>query len=353
MKILKSSFFIIGSIIGAGFASGREIFQYFGKYGVYSLFFIIPLFFLFYIFIRTYLKFGHNIKNNNLKDSNQFLCGHFTLFKYKINIFSIMSFLTFLILSSSMFTAIIALIQTYFSSISRTFCYFLVILITFILSKMSLNLFSSISNVVVPLIIFAIVLNTLCSFASDSFLFNFGISEYFTLPFLTVLYVSQNAFFSSYVILQTSKNLTNKEQKMVSLLTSLFLCILICLGILCFCFNPSLAYSEMPFAEVVIKINPIFSFMFAIVLLLSILTTFTTSISSFKQYFSGKKIYNNIYAMIALISALSLFNFGEIIKYFYPIIGCFGVIYFIKIYIFNNKFGINYNKAKNYDFSLK
>jgi len=339
MKVFKKSFLILGSVIGAGFASGKEIFEYFGKFGVYSLFIIIPLFFFLFFFFKTYLEFGYFAnKTKNLK--NKFF-GEIIVFNKKINLFNIMSFVTFLILSSAMFTALIALFETYFPLKERYIYYIICILITFLINKLSLDWFNNLSNLFVPIIILTIIVNCICSFATKNFTISFGIENFSMLPLLAISYASQNAFFSSYILIETGKDLEYKEINKVSILSSIILCVLIVLAILCFCFNPSLIYCEMPFAEVMIKINPLFSYFFAMVLIFSILTTFISAISSFKQYFKGRKIYNNSFTMTFLIALLSLFNFGKIIKYFYPIIACFGLIYFIKIIFF-----INFKKKK-------
>ena len=74
MKVLKTVFIMIGAVIGAGFASGKEIFEYFAKYGVLSLLFVFPLFLCIYFFLFNYLKFGESYGNYDLKQSNKFLC---------------------------------------------------------------------------------------------------------------------------------------------------------------------------------------------------------------------------------------------------------------------------------------
>ena len=124
---------------------------------------------------------------------------------------------------------------------------------------------------------------------------------------------------------------------LTSLTTALTLCILLTLGILCFLFNPRLAYCEMPFAEVAIAINPVFSIVFAIILFGSIITTHATCLTSLKEYFKGDKKYNNYKSMLALIVLLSLLNFGKIIGYLYPLIGAFGLIYYYKILSYSKR----------------
>lgn len=335
MKIIKTSFIIIGAVIGAGFASGKEIFEYFAKYGVCSLLFVVPLFFCIYLFLNNYLKFGANYENYDLKKSNKFLCKQVTIFKHSFNPFDIGLFLTFLIHTSAMFSGLIALFSTYLPS-GYNFVYFAIALtITIILVKTSFKSFKLLSVIVVPLIIFCLILNVFCSFNSGTFSTSFGITNMLPLPILTIVYASQNTFFSSFVIIKLGKDLTEKQRHLTSFLTSLILCLLIALGILCFMFNPRLAYSQMPFAEVAIAVNPIFSIIFALILFGSIITTHATCLASLKEYFKGEKKYNNNFLMLLLIILLSLFNFGKIVEYLYPLIGAFGIIYFYKICKYN------------------
>ena len=55
MKQFKIVLLIIGTIIGAGFVSGKEISSFFSIFGYYSFIFILPIFFLLYYFINKLL----------------------------------------------------------------------------------------------------------------------------------------------------------------------------------------------------------------------------------------------------------------------------------------------------------
>ena len=149
MKVLKTSMLIIGSIIGAGFASGKEIFTFFAKYGVISLLFVVPLFFLIYLFNYVYLKFGSKFKNFDLKKGNHLLCKNKSFFKITYNPLNVIMFLTFLILSSAMFSALVALLQTYFVGLPKVLCFVISLVVTYILTKGNLKIFSRISNLCV------------------------------------------------------------------------------------------------------------------------------------------------------------------------------------------------------------
>ena len=45
---------IIGTFIGAGFVSGKEIYNYFSRFGILSIFMIVLATFLFYFFVKTF-----------------------------------------------------------------------------------------------------------------------------------------------------------------------------------------------------------------------------------------------------------------------------------------------------------
>lgn len=332
MKVLKTSLCILGSIIGAGFATGKEIFTFFAKYGVYSILFLIPLFFLFYIFNLVYLKFGSKFKNCDLQKTNRLLCKDKTILNLKFNFIDVIMFLTFLILSSAMFSAIVELLNTYLSFLPQIICYIFAILITYILIKCNLKILSNASNFLVPIIIFCILLTAFISFKTNSFATNFGITNLLPLPFMNIAYCAQNTLLSSFIVMQLGKDLNEKQQKATSFVVAFIITFLILIGILCFLLNPKLAYMDMPFAMIAISINPIFSLIYAVVLLFSVLTTYATTITSLKEFFKCKKSYNNDFFMIILILLLSLLNFGKIVDYLYPIIGIFGIIYFYKIF---------------------
>lgn len=330
MKVIKSAFIIIGSIIGAGFASGKEIYEYFAKFGTISLLFIIPLFILFYVFIRIYLSVGK--KHNNIKVNvlNNHLCRKINLFNKSLSYLNIFMFTTFLILCSAMFSGLIALIETYFGDVDKIFSYIIVILISLFMLKLSPKSIELFSFIVVPLIIICISICAIYSINSLTLPTQINFNGLIGLPPLTLAYSAQNTFLASIVIINLGKTLSAKEQKRVSLIVSVSLCLLITVGILCFLLNPYLSDFDMPFAEISKALNPYFSILFGFVILFSILTTYSTSITSLREYFDGNKKYNKPYSLLGLIILLSLLNFGTIIEYMYPLIGIFGVVYCYK-----------------------
>lgn len=326
MNDLKVAFLIIGAIIGAGFASGKEIFVYFAKFGGISIIFLIPLFVLLYIFTKTFLQVGKKNKEISITSLNKSLCSNVHIFNKPTSIFNIFMLLTFLILSSAMFSGLISLFNTYFSNTPLVFLYIIVTVFTIVLLNFSFKTLTTISAIVVPLIVGGIIMLSLFSNIHFSS-FTFISQSPHMLPILTIFYASQNMFLASFAIIDAGKKQPNITK--VSLLVSSIICILIFVGILCFLNNPDLGKFPMPFAEISKSINPLFSIIFGVIIFFSIITTYIASISSLKEFFKGDKKYNKQSVMLLLIVLLSLLNFGTIIEFLYPIIGLFGVVYFL------------------------
>jgi len=70
LNILKISFVIIGTIIGAGFSSGQEILVFFNQYGTYGfLGLIISISFICFVIYKTLII----IWNNNINTYSKFI----------------------------------------------------------------------------------------------------------------------------------------------------------------------------------------------------------------------------------------------------------------------------------------
>ena len=64
-EIISITLVIIGALVGAGFASGQEIFSFFYLYGLYGVFGIILMCILMYILIYKTLKIIYLNKIDN------------------------------------------------------------------------------------------------------------------------------------------------------------------------------------------------------------------------------------------------------------------------------------------------
>lgn len=330
MRVTKSVFVIIGAVIGAGFASGAEIFEYFAKFGWASLLFVLPLFFCFYFAIYTFLTFGKNNPSSCLNEQNNIICKKINCLGRKINYMDIFMFISFFILCSAMFAGLVALFESYAPSTPKFLVYIFIVIFSATLCNTSFNFLTNLSYLIVPVIIICFI--TICAFSFNTFnLPSYEHLNILPLPVLTILYCSQNMFLSSYIITHMGQGLSEKDIKKVSLFTSLILCLLIFFGILCFLFSPEISNYSIPFSFLASSISPYFSALYGFVILFSIITTYLATLTSLKEYFKGNKKYNTKKTMLVGIALLSLFDFNNIVAYLYPLIGVFGAIFFAKL----------------------
>lgn len=326
MNSLKHSFLIIGAIIGAGFASGKEIFSYFARFGKMSLLFILPLFIFIYLFTYCIFCFSKRSKEKNILDANKNIWGN------KSYVLSLMMFTTYLIICASMFSAIISVLNIYFD-INKVILYVIAIALSYVLLTIPYKFIIKSSGIIIPFILILMLLNlsfSILNFNMQSININF-----IGLPFSVLFYVAQNMFLTIVLLFNSGKCLNKKEQKAVSFIVSFVLSLLVLLGVLALLNNPNICDSEMPFVEQSFNISKVFGVFYSIIIFLAILTTYYSSLTSLNVFFDNKKKINNIHVMMLLIIIVSLFNFGIIIEYLYPIIGIFGILYFWKIFFIN------------------
>lgn len=319
MTTIKIIFLIISSIIGAGFVSGKEIFVYFSSFGIYGLVMIIPLFFIFYFYIKTLLNFG--IKNNTLYFSKIIL--------KKSYLYNIFCFLTFTIISSTMFAGINSVFNYDVFSIKYIILYFIVFILCICVIYFGIEKFSKLNAIITPIVIltfiFAIFLidfDSLSIQSNSSILFSFS---------SVIIYACSNIFLSHYIIIESSKNLSQKQINLISFGCSFGICILITFCIVIELCHPEICQFDMPLLYASKSFSFKFYVLYCFVIVYSILSTLFSSLFSLKHFFKLKNKWANIVAPVFISFCFSFFGFSNLIKFLYPIIGIIGLIIFIKL----------------------
>ena len=91
---LSFIFLIIGSIIGAGFSSGKEISVFFSGAGKFSYFIIFLVIIFLYLVIKNLIMLGQKIKSNNIKQLNKILFKKTSKFFNTFILFGLFVFVT-------------------------------------------------------------------------------------------------------------------------------------------------------------------------------------------------------------------------------------------------------------------
>lgn len=315
---LKISAILIGSVIGAGFATGKEIVTFFGFLGVYAPLLIvvasIGLYCGFYLFLNA-SKYKQNIKANYFFDT--------------------LIFVSIFIILSTMISGLNYINSLFFPQ--PLIMYFLLILSYVVIVAGLKGL--SISNVIItPVLIGAILTISLYSLLDSNFPLEIGnINGTFIHKSLYfILFFGLNLFTSYPLCRELGKNMSKKEIKLSSFIVSLCLFVLVFLVYIAIMSSSDIIYqSDMPLVFIACQLSPIIGFIYYIVLVLAILTTLFSCGFILLNYGKRFKINKYLYVLLFLTLAfyMSKLGFGNIVSYFYPLIGIFGIALMIITYI--------------------
>ena len=333
MRQIKLILLIIGTIIGAGFVSGKEIAIFFSNYGYLSLIFIFPMFFLLYFIIFKLLCIGSKNKINNASDLN------IIIFKKDNKVIKIFTFVSFVILSSTMFSAIPSALGFEHLGVNKILITLAIsFALCFVISK-DIGVMQTICLFVVPIILIMILFVCFQNFATPKSGLIFDIV---LVPYNALNYVCRNMFLSYFVISKSSFDMTQKQCKQVSFFASLLLCAFMAIEILVELGNPQILSTQMPMLYLA-KSSNILHTLYLIVLQFAIITTLISALVTLKSFFNFKNKISNIILPIALCASLSMIRFDYFVEYLYPIIGMMG-FYLIVVLMFPNFLFQNSNK---------
>ena len=322
-KVLSVVFLIVGTIIGAGFASGREISVFFARFGIYSLFFMPFLFILLYFIFKLFLNIGRHKNFDNIFELNNFT-------NNSIFMNTLISF-TFLIFSSAMFSGAVEILSNNFINIPSIIFYLIIFLICYFVLKSGFKGLIKVNVILVPILIISIL--CLCIYATFSPVCEIEFipqsSGVIGLPFSILIYATGNILLSYFLLVKAGKGLDEKQIKKVSLISSLIICSVIFVCIVCLIKNGSAILDcTMPFIALSLRLGEGFYIAYVLVVLVGILSTLFSGIFTASQ--SLKVNRHRDFICLSLVLALSFLGFKEIVDNVYPILGIIGIFVILR-----------------------
>lgn len=346
-KIFVCSMLIIGTILGAGFCSGKEIVAYYAKFGLNSLFFLPIQFVLYYFIFKIFLNIGSAKKLNSIEQINEHI------FKKGKKYSNWLLFLVYVVFASAMFAGIYQIGQLVSDFASYVLLGVTFIFAFFMLLKPLDNL-KKINAILIPFLLILIAFT--CIYALSHLGMNRLVvltpTKSFLLFFNPIIYSCQGLALAYYILIKAGEDLTQSQIKICAFISGFILSFLQCLAIIVFCFNPILITKTLPFLSLSRMLGSTFEIFFTIALFLAILTTLLATTRSLFEMLSSKFSNKFLKAFLSLIFGLviSIFGFDKIIEYFYPIIGCIGFYIFVSAIdksFFKMRFKFIYSKIHN------
>ena len=336
---IKIALVIIGALIGAGFASGQEIYLFFFSYGKRGIFGIaVSAILLGIIIYKTMII----IKKNKITTYKEFLLSIVAekwrkekvleIINIIINIFILITFYIMIAGFGGYLAETIKIPQIIGSSILAIMC-------VIIMSKETKGIVK-VSEIIVPiLIVFIVVIGvyTVISTNVANKIEQMNIINGSSWLVSGVLYASYNTILLIPVLISVNNIIDRREVSKTSIVITFMIFLLAtAVFVSMLKIDVNIKRIEMPVSYVISTQLSKLKVLYGIVILTSILTTAISLIAGLMQNVKEK---SNKKIMLCLICISSIFisqiGFSALINFLYPIFGYIGIIQILLIAIFS------------------
>lgn len=331
-NIFKVIFVIIGTLIGAGFASGQEMYLFFFSYGMKGLLGILVSCTLIGIVIYKSLVI---IDKYQIKTYKEFLEIFIKSKENFLNLKNIINIVinVFIIIT---FFIMIAGFGAYFEQelgISKILGSIILAILCFLIFMTSIKGVVKVNSILVPILIAFVILIGIINITDlnlpelENYIIRTNQSSYF---FSAVIYCSYNSILLIPVLITLKNYLSSKRQiGVIAIITSIISIVLsTMIFLLLVRVDVDITKLEMPVVYVVSQMFKALRIVYGLIILSSIFTTAISLGSSFLQNTSkNRKSYTQIALIMCITSVLvSQIGFSNLINFLYPIFGYLGLI---------------------------
>ena len=319
MKWLKlflfDMFFIISSVIGVGFATGKEIEHFF--LGGKSVWLAVGVFFVVFTALTWYFLYIKNKYNvTTLTQLNKLAFGK------NFEIGNIVLIILFIVTNAAMLAGCDNIVHNYFGLNLPIVSVFLSV-ITFFVVLGGINKIKVISNIVMPALIVIIMLNVFAN--ADTFNISLNNKAYLDIAY-PALFCFENFITIIAVLIKTKS-----KPKHLSIMSGLVLAMVIALSAIAI-YGVS---SDMPLLSTAKNVGNIFFVIYLVGVLFALFITLQISAYNCLEICTKNKQHKYfVNIMILLISqTISYLGFTFIVQYLYSAIGILGGIYLLALII--------------------
>lgn len=332
-EVIVLTLFIIGALVGAGFASGQEMYSFFYAYGIYGIIGMIVSCSLMSIVIFKCLKLIYDRNINSYDEFLEIYIKNKKITKLINLILNILLLITFYIM--------IAGFGAYFQQsigINSLIGSIIISIILYIVFRIGTDGFVKVNEFITPMLIIFMLIIGILNLKDINFI---NIIPYNNFNWLisSIIYSSYNSILLIPALIAINKYLNNKKEfKYVSIISTLIILILsIFLFLVLTRINGDIKNIQMPIVYVVKNIFPSLKNIYGIIVLSSIFTTAVSLGASFLQNVTkNRKSYQQIAQIMCITGvAVSKLGFSNLVNLLYPIFGFFGIIQII--ILFKNK----------------
>ncbi|MEA4968381.1 MAG: hypothetical protein VB048_09735 [Bacteroidaceae bacterium] len=329
MKSIKKACLFIGMVVGAGFASGREITDYFLVYGSKWTIGILFSGVLFFIYSTAVTSIINKNKINSFHDYlNLIMDTKFAFFTEWV------SGLFFCMMFFAMVSAAGSAAREIFG-INFWLGVFLMIAACAAVLALGINAIENISVIIVPLLVIGIAL-----IGAKSGTVTLNENTKTSVIMSSIIYVSYNTMTAASVIAEENKGTSRYDGIIMGLLCGVAMTFMgYFIGKTILYFGSVTINSELPFAAAAKKIGGIYNIAYAMVFITAVYTTAVCDGMAAIRCISDKLRISSKKSLILLIILAVMFSFvsfTDFVSKIYPVFGVAGIlqlIYTIKFFI--------------------
>ena len=333
IEVISITLVIIGALIGAGFASGQEIFSFFYIYGKNGIYGILIMSILIGIFIYKSLKI---IYQKQVYNYNDFL----NLFIKNTKIRNVILWIVNVLLLVS-FYIMVAGFGAYFEQeigINRIIGSIVLNLLCVIVFFSNIKGVLKASNLIVPFLIFFIFFIGIKNIVQIRTIDFYHIKHNWILSM--IIYNSYNFILLMPVLISLKKQITKEKNiKKVSILVTIIILIL-SISIFFLLLNANIKEienQEMPIVYIISNYFNKYKKIYAFIVLASIFTTAISVGIGFLQNISKNSNSYPQFVLFMCITSLLMSNIGfsKLLNFIYPVFGYIGILQIVIIFFIN------------------
>lgn len=305
---LKCAAVFIGTVIGAGFATGQEVLLYFGRSSIAVPIFsgiLLGLFNAYFLAIGA--KFNDRINEHMLQNKTKVL--------YDVCMF-ICAYITFIAMFSGVETLFVKIFDIKYTSVAW------VVAAGFIAAN-GLRFMKGLNSVAVPVILLlTVVIFVYSDKEKASGAYNF---------FNGITYAAMNVMLSMGVMIRLGKTATKKTIWASGCVTAVVMATMLALITLVV----KKSGGEMPVYAAADKVG--LKYAAGAVILLSVFTTMVSALETAAEIIASdekKKTAGVIFVTLLSLPIQALFSFEDIVDYYYPVVSGMGILIVIVLSVF-------------------
>ena len=343
MKRMAGSFQIaavyVGTVIGAGFATGREIVEFFTRFGFVGFIAILLSGYLFITMGTKIMLKSHDIKAKSFEEFNEYLFG-----KWFSKIMNIVMMIMLIGVSAVMLSGAGAVFQEQLL-LSKQLGILLTIALGFFTMMVGIKGLFAVNTFVVPLMIVFNLLLMVYSVRHADFMEAFLMIPHAEDGWKSVVapfsYVAFNLAMAQAVLVPVAGEVKDRETiKYGGYLGGFFLTLILISSHITLVMIPNVTQYQIPMAVVMKSFVSGFYIIYILIIYGEIFTSVIGGVFGLEKqlgsYWKGSSLWT-FTGIFLMIYSLSFFEYSELLSYLYPLFGYMSLLFIILLWMKPNK----------------